>query len=47
MYQDLIGHFITETIDNKGKAIPFVEFVLELDPMQTQSVQETLHRIHA
>jgi hypothetical protein len=36
-----------ETVYNEGESIAFVEFVLELDPMQSQGMQKALHDIHA
>lgn len=39
------GYFIREW--NKSISQAFVEFVLELDPMETKNVEEAFKRIHA
>ena len=41
--------FIKDVEEGEGDelvALTLVEFVLELNPVQTQSVQETFHYIH-
>ena len=47
----LASHLIFEDLGNRigGElvAVALVEFVLELDPVQTKGVQEALHGVHA
>jgi len=35
-----------ETEINKGDSITFIKLILELNPMQSKSVEEAFHSIH-
>jgi hypothetical protein len=43
----LLFHAIGKAEKSKRKTISFVEFVVELHPVQTESVQEALQAVHA
>ena len=46
-FPDFLVDFLQKAVRYKRVPITFVELVLELDPVQTQSVKETLHDVHA
>ena len=47
MILELISDFSLKVECNEGPTIPFVKFILELNPMEPESMQEAFHRIHA
>ena len=42
-----LGHNILDAGGSEGETIALKELVLELDPVQTQRVQEALQQVHA
>jgi hypothetical protein len=43
----LFAESVGEGVEVEGESISLVEFVVELHPVQTQSVQEALEAVHA
>ena len=37
---------ISEAIEDEGEPIALIEFILELHPVQSESMQEALHTVH-
>lgn len=41
------SHPVRKTVEDESETVSLVEFVVELDPVQSQSVQEAFHTVHA
>ena len=47
LLREFPSHLLLEAVELESKSIAFIELVVELHPVQSQRMQETLHRVHA